>query len=119
MGLSNDVFGSYSAAFGSSNLAYQNCTFALGHGTEANGRCSVVMGFNTEADSDTDFVCGRYNVGGGTADSFVSTDPLFEVGNGTSSVHANAFTIYKNGTAAFAGYVNIAPGSNIPMFTGN
>jgi hypothetical protein len=37
-------------------------------------------------------------VGLGTADSWVSTDPVFEIGNGTSvAARSNAFTVLKNG----------------------
>ncbi len=41
---------------------------------------------------------GRNNVGGGSISSWEPTDPLFEIGMGTSSVEkANAFTVYKSG----------------------
>ena len=41
---------------------------------------------------------GRYNVGGGNSISWVETDPLFEIGIGTSfSDRANALTVLKNG----------------------
>jgi hypothetical protein len=61
--------------------------------------------------------------------SWVSTDPLFEVGNGISNTaKSDAFIIYKNGDASFpattskvtaATFVTTQTSGDIPMYTGN
>jgi hypothetical protein len=63
----------------------------------ANGNFSQAFGNTTTAAAYEDFVTGQYNVGGGTAGSWVSTDPIFEVGIGTSGTAADAVTVLKNG----------------------
>lgn len=120
-GALNTAIGSYSTAFGGGNSAHGNYSVAWGHDTAANGDYSVAFGFYTKADAFASTACGRYNKGGGSNTTWVSSDPLFEVGNGTGTPdasRANAMTIYKDGTASFPGVVNIAPASNnIPVFT--
>ena len=104
--------GNYSFAVGSSNKASSIGTFAAGRSTEATGAYSFTAGgyaktpgyysfaagYMTKADSYADIALGRYNIGGGTASSWVTTDPIFEVGNGSSDVsRSNALTVLKNG----------------------
>ena len=56
------------------------------------------MGSRTVAESYISTALGRYNVGGGNATSWVSTEPLFEIGIGTSDLNRNnAMTVLKNG----------------------
>jgi hypothetical protein len=51
---------------------------------------------------------GRYNVGGGNATSWIDTDPIFEIGNGTGiSTRSNAITVLKNG--------NVGIGTSFPL----
>lgn len=90
-------FGSF--ASGSISNAIGDHSVALGNLTIANGDNSYSLGRGTIADAHSSFVVGRYNVGGGTIDSWVDTDALLEVGNGTDSANkSNALTILKNGT---------------------
>lgn len=78
------------------------------------------------------FAVGCFNVGStnsASADTWIPTDPLFEVGNGASSSCDNgnpyatglsdAFVVYKNGNAALQGTLDVAPGGDIPPYTGN
>lgn len=74
---------------------------AIGHSSKAlGGRSesyySIAMGYN--------------NVGGGDPDSWVDTDPLFELGNGYPSTAQNAMTILKNGN------VGIGSGALKPLY---
>ncbi len=70
-------------------------SFALGSYSFAVGESVVARAFNSTA-------FGQFNVGNGTSEFWVSTDPLFEVGNGQDSQNlSNAFTILKNGNAGF------------------
>ncbi|WP_299837750.1 hypothetical protein [uncultured Tenacibaculum sp.] len=90
-------FGSF--ASGSLSNAIGTHSVAFGNIVTSNGDYSYSLGNNTTSDAYSSFVLGRYNVGGGTTDSWVGTDALLEVGNGTSSTSkSNALTILKNGT---------------------
>lgn len=75
---------------------------AFGFGSVALGYMSFATGFYTRAKTYSGFSIGRYNVGAsGTAASWATSDPLFEVGNGTSNTNRNnAFTIRKDGRVA-------------------
>lgn len=121
------AFGSYSVAMGQTSLALARSSIALGenayasgenatsfgYASTASGYNSFVKGYFSVADGDmstgfgypiraksyNSFVIGRYNDTTSLSSSaWVSTDPLFIVGNGSSSsVLANAMTILKNG----------------------
>jgi len=103
--------GIYAAAFNNNSKATGDCSFAVNQ-SHTSGEYSFASNFGSAsgghsfaagygyADSYESFAVGQYNTGGGTATSWVNTDPLFEVGNGTSSsARNNAFTVYKNGNA--------------------
>jgi len=83
---------------GSATTASGDKSTAMGAGADAIGNYSTAMGQGTRASSRASLAMGRYNVGGGTAVSWVDTDPLFEIGNGaSSSALSNAMTVLKNG----------------------
>ncbi len=87
-----------STAMGNRTTANGMYSTAIGGRTIASGIYSTAMGRYTNAESYISVALGRWNVGGGTADSWVATDPLFEIGIGTSGVaRANALTVLKNG----------------------
>ena len=111
--------GWYSTSLGSYSNASGYCSLAMGGSTTASGTYSTASGSYTTAASDLSFVIGTYNVGGGSANAWVDTDPLFEIGNGTSTTASDALVVYKNGNAAFQGSVTVAPTGDIPMYTGN
>ncbi len=47
---------------------------------------------------------GRYNVATGTPGSWIATEPVFAIGNGTSpTARSNAMTVYKNGNMDLSG----------------
>lgn len=104
--------GSYSTAFGLSNIASGVTSFATGLGNVASGNISACIGTYNNAPglkstaigvgintrTFEGIALGRYNVVSGNQTSDVSTDPIFTVGNGTSSVlRSNALAILKNG----------------------
>jgi len=97
----NDVnIGSYSSAMGFNTTASGNFSLAMGYGTTSQGYASTAI--------------GKYNVGGGTTDSWVSTDPIFEIGIGADTDHpANAMTVLKNGNTTIAGSVKSESGGFI------
>jgi len=90
----------YQAAAFNKGTANANYTFAIGLDAVANGLASLAGGYNTNAASYVQVSFGRYNVAGGTAGSWVSTDALVSFGNGTGTgANSNdAFRVLKNGT---------------------
>ena len=98
--------GEYSTATGYKTTASGNYSTAIGSQTTASGVYSTAMGYAAKAESSTSFAIGKNNVGGGNAGSWITTDPLFEIGNGASAVSlSNAFTVYKNGNVEHAGTI--------------
>lgn len=62
------------------------------------GDFSAAFNINTTAQAYATTVFGRWNVLGGTTDSWVSSEPLFIVGNGTNNANrSNAFIVEKDG----------------------
>jgi hypothetical protein len=75
-----------------------NSVILGGYNNSVTSRDSLTSGQNLNNNSMLNVAIGNYNVGGGSPTSWVTTDPLFEVGNGAnSSARNNAFTVYKNG----------------------
>jgi hypothetical protein len=97
-GRETQASGPNSTAMGVFSMASGEVSFAIGASTEASGNYSTAMGRGTNATSSYSTTIGRYNVGGGTATTWLSSDPLFEIGNGSSDTNrSNALTVYKNG----------------------
>ncbi len=86
---------------GTANASY---SFAIGTDVISSGNFATSMGRVTTAQAYNSFVIGRYNVVEGTTGSWVNTEPLFVVGNGSStSNRSNAFTIRKDGLTESSG----------------
>jgi len=97
-----------------------------GSSTTATGAYSVANGIGTTAQAYDSFVLGRYNLISGATNSWTTTDPLFVIGNGSStSARANAFTVLKNGNVGigianpaflfqFSASANQSVGSYVP-----
>ncbi len=111
-GTDTKAYGAYSTAFGGGTTATGNTSMAAGAYTNATGATSFAEGLYSTASGDYStafgtyttaqpygsFVVGQYNVISGTTSSWVAADPLFVVGNGSSSsVTSNAITVLKNG----------------------
>ncbi len=108
MGFNTDALALGSTALGYSTDAEANYTFAAGYFAEAQAIYSVAIGNAVRAQSYSSAAFGRYNEGGGSATSWVSTDPIFEIGIGTGpSTRANAVTVRKNG--------NVGIGTSNPL----
>lgn len=98
LGQSSVASGLASSAIGSVAQATGSGAAAIGSSVTASGDRSVAMNLWTRAEAYATTALGRYNVGGGTAGSWVSTDPLFEIGIGTGvGTEANAMTVLKDG----------------------
>lgn len=89
----------YSAAIGRSTTSNGNSAMALGYQSEANANFSIAIGTYLSTNSYRSTAIGCYNVGNGTSLSgWVETDPIFEIGIGSSSSDKkNAVTVWKNG----------------------
>ncbi|MCF8222746.1 MAG: hypothetical protein K9J25_06325 [Bacteroidales bacterium] len=97
-GVYNTSSAEYGTAIGFANESTGRGSVVAGYGNSTNGDFSAAFGRYTIADAENSFVVGRYNNSWGTADDWVQTDPLFQVGNGSSSTDPHdAFVIRKNG----------------------
>ncbi|MDP5082567.1 MAG: tail fiber domain-containing protein [Winogradskyella sp.] len=98
MGLYTVASGGASTAMGVQTEASGDRSTAMGSSTEASGDNSTAMGVGTNSVAFISTVLGSYNIGGGTSDNWVASDPLFEIGNGLSDAsRSNAVTVLKNG----------------------
>lgn len=108
MGFNTDALALGSTALGYSTDAEADYSFAAGYFAEAQGNYSAAIGNAVRAQAYASLAVGRYNVGGGSATSWNSSDPIFEIGIGTgSSSRANAMTVRKNG--------NVGIGTTVPL----
>ncbi len=93
--------GSNSTALGYDNTASGSMSTATGYLTVASGNCSASFGRGVHSRPYLSLALGRYNdtIVGSNKTSWIDTEPLFMIGNGTShSDRKNAMTVYKNGT---------------------
>lgn len=90
------------------NLGLASAAFNMN--TKASGQLSAAFGLNTVAASYGAVVMGQNNAGlGESLTSWTATDPVFEIGNGTSpTARSNAMTLLKNG--------NMGLGTNAPAY---
>ncbi len=97
-GTSTTASGHYSTVMGWDAIASGIGSTSIGFKTTASGKYTNAMGISTTAQAYGSLVLGQYNTINGTTDSWVSTDPLFVIGNGTDdSNRSNAVTVLKNG----------------------
>ena len=118
IGMFNTATGTYSTASGAYNTSSGYGATTIGGGNTASGMYSTASGYYTQANAYVSFAMGYYNIGGGSPNTWVSTDPLFEIGNGTPTTPSDALIVYKNGNVAAQGVITAAPGGDIPMYTG-
>ncbi len=104
-GENSTAMGRYTTAEGFSSIAMNGQTtasgmysIAMGMSTTASGNYSTAMGSVSTAQAYASVAIGRYNLGTGSTSSWVSTDPIFEIGIGINSFNKeNALTVLKNG----------------------
>jgi hypothetical protein len=116
-GYESTAAGNYSLAFGFSSTAsgiYSSAigrAVASGHYGFATSRSTVTGDYSsafgyTESQSYIGMTLGRHNVVEGNLTGWVATDPIFVIGNGTStSNRSNAFVVRKNGNVEISGDV--------------
>ena len=121
------AIGSRSHAEGSSTYARGFYSHAEGANTQANGEHSHVEGLATIASRRSQHVFGEHNiedtytpVGTGSVDPVHDRGKYVEiVGNGTSDVQSNAYTLDWDGNGWYAGKVTVgvAPTNNMDVAT--
>lgn len=110
---SSTTAGTYSLAAGRSS-ASGNYSTALGRAI-ATGHYSTAIGLS-ETTGYATLSIGRYNVVEGDSDSWVATDPIFIIGNGTgTSSRSNAFVVRKNGDVEIKGNITAPRQGDILM----
>jgi hypothetical protein len=86
---------------------------AFGGFTTASGNGAVAMGDNTIAQAYSSLSIGRFNAAAGNPLTWGFWDPVFMVGNGSSSTQrSNAFTVYNSGIADFGSFINLSTNSS-------
>jgi hypothetical protein len=118
MGYHNTASSFSATAMGHLTTASGGASTAMGVRTTAGGHYSTAMGEETTAQAYASLALGRYNAVAGSQVSWVGTDPVLVVGNGTSDANrSNALTLLKNGDLTIAGglvagavYGSSAPG---------
>ncbi len=111
MGFGSKSSGIYSIAIGYNPIASGGVSTAFGNQTLASGSLATAAGSETKAESLASTAMGQFNVGGGNPTTWIATDPLFEIGNGTANnARKNALTVYKNGNMKIGGNANLNDG---------
>ncbi len=100
MGESTTASGSVSTAMGYNTTASGPTSTAMGAFTIASGIVSTSMGISTTAQAYGSLAIGRYNIVSGSVNSWIPTEPVFVIGNGTFETPSNALTVLKNGRTA-------------------
>jgi len=95
----SETVGTYSIAIGNGVVANGSNSIAFGYQTTAKANEAIAFGNNTTSNSYIETVFGRYNAITRVVSSsgWTLTDPLLQIGNGSSSIRNNALTILKNG----------------------
>jgi len=118
MGYFSQAAESFSVAMGYNALANEILSTSIGYSTSALGFASTAIGLDARATGmnasafgrDTlsqafeSRVFGQFNIASGTLNTWIDTESILIVGNGTSDLaRSNALTILKNGTTIIAG----------------
>ena len=103
LGSSTNATGTYSTAMGQNSTASGYQSLAAGYLAEAAGTAAFSLGHHTSAESFCEISLGIYpTLQSGSATTRVSTDRLFEIGNGTGNAsRSNAITILKDARTGF------------------
>ncbi len=101
--------GSSSFSFGVGTSSSGVAAISLGGYAVAQGDYSLALGYTTVAKSYIQTVIGRYNIWQGNGTSWVPTDDLFTIGNGTSlQSPSDAFVVKKNGDTNVFGKLTVS-----------
>ena len=103
-GYNNFTLGAFGVAMGRDNITKSESGITLGNGNNNFARDGIVLGRGNATGSYGCFVAGMHNdsIAGNNHDTWVTTDPLFIIGNGISPAQrSNAMVMLKNGRTGF------------------
>jgi len=104
LGHTNSADSAYSFAAGANNYARGYNAFAMGESLIAEAANSFVVGYNNATSASYD------------RDEWVTTDPIFVIGNGGSGGRSDAMVVAKNGNTTING--NLYVTGNISSYSG-
>jgi hypothetical protein len=116
-GQQNTASAFLSAAFGQQSTASGDFSTVFGQQTTAAGAASTAFGVLNQANSYCSVALGQNNVGlcqAGGQYAWIPSDPIIEIGNGTSGEPSNAVTIFKSGELRTEGAVQSKVGFRTP-----
>jgi hypothetical protein len=125
MGSSTQASGNTSTAMGAYTTASGNYSTAMGAYTTASGNYSTAIGIGTIASDYASLAIGYYNLSGSNPTNDGSYSPsavAFAIGNGTSSLDEDFFTVYNRSdalTVLFDGTTTVAGSITAPAFIGD
>jgi hypothetical protein len=125
MGSSTQAIGNTSTAMGAYTTASGNYSTAMGAYTTASGNYSTAIGIGTIASDYASLAIGYYNLSGSNPTNDGSYSPsavAFAIGNGTSSLDEDFFTVYNRSdalTVLFDGTTTVAGSITAPAFIGD
>ena len=94
--LGHSITGGHASVAGGNSSTNADLAVAFGN-SRSTGDISAAFN-KAKAEAYLSTAIGRYNIGGGDPVNYVSTDPIFEVGIGSTEANRrNAFTIRKDG----------------------
>ncbi|MBN1781529.1 hypothetical protein JW948_10415 [bacterium] len=98
LGFYTEASGLGSTAMGSNTIASGEFSTAIGANSSATGDYAIAIGTGTRAGSYEMLAIGQYNIGTGSADTWETGDPIFEIGVGSGpSDRVNALEVLKSG----------------------
>jgi len=111
-GILNNSTGFYSVTAGNSNIASGSSSIAFGQYNNASGLYSSTIGNTLTSESAGQITLGTLNTTVvGNVNSYVATDRLLVIGNGTSDINginrSDALVVLKNGNTTINGQLTI------------
>ena len=99
-GYNNIASGDYSSVFNVDNIASGDYSMSINYSNISSGDNTFTAGYDNTANSIGEMVVGHWsNNLTGTGNSIISTDTIFRVGIGTSTMdRKDGFRLYKNGS---------------------
>ena len=110
MGLATRSTAYATTSMGNNTIASGNYSTAMGQYTNASGDYSTSMGKITNSNAFASLCIGQFNdsIASSSKTSWVETDPLLILGNGTANnTRNNALVVYKNGNIDINGYTQL------------
>jgi hypothetical protein len=121
LGSNNTATGTGALAIGHSNYADSTYSVSIGSGNYSRGYNAFAIGEGVYAEAANSIVVGTNNItsSGYNRTDWVSTDPLFVIGNGGSGSQSNAMLVSKNGNTTIYGSLTVTGGISSYLGSGD